>query len=153
MLMPKKHFRFNQPLFIGSAAFVFGFGAVMSLLVSFAPIRVPNASVAFAESVRTTETQKEESSPSAEQESTTTPSKETASPSNWTQPQQAASTSDPVAVPAPEAPVQKPEPTTPEQPVAETEPAKDPIITLPDLPIDDLLDTILFAGFGVWFAL
>lgn len=46
MLMQKKRFRFDNKYLYVSAAFVAGFGGIMTLLVHFAPINVPNTSIA-----------------------------------------------------------------------------------------------------------
>ena len=46
MLMQKKRFRFDNKYIYGPAAFIAGFGGLMTLFVNFAPLHVPSANIA-----------------------------------------------------------------------------------------------------------
>lgn len=138
MLMRKKRFQFDNKYLYGSAAFLAGFGGIMTLLVNLTPVNVPSSNIGTV------------SEASKSQEATNTPTGATTASNDKVQPTSpAANNSVPVSQPrvssnetvvTPTAPVETPAPTTsepvvttPETPVVE-EPDT-PVITLPEIPV------------------
>lgn len=148
MLMRKKRFQFDNKYLYGSAAFLAGFGGIMTLLVNLTPVNVPSSNIG---TVSEAPKGKEPTNTSKG----TTASNEQAQPTG-----PAANNNVPVSQPrvnnnesvvTSTAPVETPAPTTsgtvvttpeiPADPVVE-EP-ETPVITLPEIPVvTPILDTL-----------
>ena len=123
MLMPKKRFRFDNKYIYGSAAFIAGFGGLMTLFVNFAPIQVPSANIAsVAEAPKTKEVTSE--SVDTSQNDAQTQSNATTPTSNV--PASQTTMKDNGTVVAPATPAETTVPTT-----------TDPVVPIPDIPVVD----------------
>lgn len=149
MLMRKKRFQFDNKYLYGSAAFLAGFGGIMTLLVNLTPVNVPSSNIGTIPEA------------SKSQEATNTPTGATASSDQVQPTSPAANNSVPVSQPTvnnnepvvtPTAPVETPAPTTSEPVVTTPETPADsvveepeaPVITLPEIPVvTPILDTLI----------
>lgn len=118
--MPKKRFRFDNKYLYGSAAFVVGFGGVMSLLVSFAPVNVPNANIA-------TVSEASQSKEVAEEPASTSQGDKEAQPAS----PQPTNTAPVAPQPNPMGGGAVVAPTTPNSPVTPTTPDSIPVVVAP----------------------
>jgi len=126
MLMQKKRFRFDNKYIYGSAAFIAGFGGLMTLFVNFAPLHVPSANIAtIAEAPKNQEVTSEPADTS--QNDVKTQSKTTTPNNNVPTSQPTVKDNGTVA--------------TPVNPIETSTPSTtDPAIPVPDIPTVPVVD-------------
>jgi len=123
MLMQKKRFRFDNKYIYGSAAFIAGFGGLMTLFVNFAPLHVPSANIAtLAEAPKNQEVTSEPTE--ASQNDVQAQSKTTGKNNNIPASQPTMKDNGTVATPV--TPTESTTPTT-----------TDPVVPIPDIPVVD----------------
>lgn len=136
MLMTKKRFQFSNKYLYGSAAFILGFAGIMTYFVNFAPVRVPNASVAIIPQATQNQQPAEQTSSTTESTPQTQPALPLSGSTTTTaepQPAQVATNGQAPATPAQTAPVTPASPSTPTVPEVETPaPAVPPVEPAPE---------------------
>lgn len=143
MKLPKKRFQFNHMYLYGSAAFIIGFGTILSVLVNFAPVRVPDANIASVNGASTEKPQSEpstEASQSSESNTAANPSTSGIMPPVTSAPSASGSTEQAPSSPA-EQPTAPEAPSEPETPIVEEEP-ENPLEPILDPIVDPLVDML-----------
>ena len=131
MLMQTKRFRFNNKYIYGSAAFIAGFGGLMTLFVNLAPLHVPSANIA---TIPETPKSQEITAETEEASQTDTQNQPTNTAPNNNVPASEPTVTGNGTVVTPTTPTETPAPTTTEPTAPVTTPTT-PVVDEPETPV------------------